>query len=178
MNTLRYKVKNVLNALDAGEVNIVPQGCNCFHSFGGGLAYYIREKYPEADKVDKTTSFADKSKLGTISFAKVEENGFIVNCYTQFHYSKKMNNEPEIMVNGKKLVVLANYVAIRKAMIEIRKKFNKDLKIGMPKIGAGLANGEWTSIEMIIKQELIDHGYDVVFYVIDPKEIPENRTIV
>lgn len=178
MINLKYKVRNVLNALNDGEINIVPHGCNCFHHFGGGLAYFVKNKYPEAEKIDKETSFSDKSKLGSISIAKVEKNGYIVNCYTQFHYGKKLNNEPEIIINGRKEIVLANYVAIRKAMVEIRKNFSTNLKIGMPKIGAGLANGDWTSIEMIIKQELIDHGYDVVFYVIDSKEIPADRIII
>lgn len=175
---LKYKVGNMLDAWDKGEVNIILQGCNCFCAFGKGLALEIQNRYPEAHEADKKTQYASKDKLGSFSFINPKENTFLINMYTQYHWIKGLNNEPMITKNGKKVFVLANYDAIRKGMIALREKFSKELSFGIPKIGAGLANGDWSIIETIIKEELIDHGFNVIFYVIDAKETPQNRTVL
>lgn len=172
---LKYKVFNMLDALNNEEVNVILQGCNAFCAFGKGLALEIKNRYPEAYDADKKTVYASKEKLGKISFVEVSTNHFIVNCYTQYHWIKGLNNEPTIVKNGKTVFVLANYEAIKNSMIAVRNQFDKELRLGIPKIGAGLANGDWMKIESIIKEELIDHGYDVTFYVIDSNEIPQNR---
>lgn len=168
-----YKVKNIIDALEQGEVDIILQGCNCFCGFGRGLALEIKNRYPEAYKVDKETAYGDKGKLGTITYAEVLTQRFIVNCYTQFHWIKPLNKEKEIIKNGRKDYLLADYRAIRMAFVNLRKEFDNSWSLGLPKIGAGWANGDWDVIEQIVKDELIDKGYDVTFYVIDEKEIPK-----
>lgn len=174
----KYKVSNMIDGLENGEVDIIIQGCNAFCAFGKGLALEIKERYPEAYEADKKTVYASKDKLGSFSYVEVSPNKFIVNCYTQYHWIKGLNNEPTIHKNGKSVFVLADYHAIRNCMIALRNKFTNEHRFGIPKIGAGLANGDWKIIENIVKEELIEKGYDVLFYVIDPKEIPQNRTIV
>jgi O-acetyl-ADP-ribose deacetylase (regulator of RNase III) len=48
------------------------------------------------------------------------------------------------------------------------KKFAKEkgLSIAIPKIGAGLAGGEWSVIEQILVKVFVD--YDVTVYYIEP----------
>jgi len=167
-----YKVKNVLDALVDGEVDLVPQGCNCFCGFGKGLALEIKNRFPDAYQADLFTERADIKKLGTISYAEVLPGKFIVNCYTQYHWIKNLNNEPQIFKRGRKVNLLANYSAIESSMKNIMKQFPKSLRIGIPKIGAGDANGDWSIIEQIIKDTLIKNGYDVTFYVLNKSEIP------
>lgn len=175
---LKYRVFNILDAWEKGEVHIILQGCNCFCAFGKGLALEIKNRYPEAYEADKQTTYASKDKLGDFSFIQPQENFFLINAYTQYHWIKNLNNESETIKNGKPVFVLADYHAIRKVMIAIRNQFSNGLTLGIPKIGAGLANGDWNIIESIIKEELIDYGYDVIFYVIDEKEIPSNRIVI
>lgn len=167
-----YKVKNVLDALVDGEVDLVPHGCNCFCGFGKGLALEVKTRFPEAYQVDLLTEQADLKKLGTISYAEVLPGKFIVNCYTQYHWIRNLNNEPKVFKRGRKVNLLANYSAIESSMKHIMKQFPRSLRIGIPKIGAGDANGDWYIIEKIINDTLVKNGYNVTFYVLNRSEIP------
>jgi O-acetyl-ADP-ribose deacetylase (regulator of RNase III) len=75
-----------------------------------------------------------------------------VNAYTQFHW------------RGKK--PLADYDAIRPAMREVAKQFAGQ-RIGYPRIGAGMAGGDWDTIAKIIEEELAGQDHTLVEY--DPK---------
>jgi O-acetyl-ADP-ribose deacetylase (regulator of RNase III) len=56
-----------------------------------------------------------------------------------------------------------NYDALRSCFKIVKQKFSGK-KIGLPLIGAGLASGNWETIENIIKEELIDEDVTVVIW--------------
>lgn len=135
-------------ALD-GVFDVVVHGCNCQCQMGNGIALSIKTQFPEAYWADCATPKGDAAKLGTISFASItrDETCFVVvNAYTQFHW--------------RGAGVKADYEAIRKAMKDIKIAF-AGKKIGYPRIGAGLAGGDWEIISAIIAEELEgeDHTY-------------------
>ena len=79
----------------------------------------------------------------------VKDNFIIINAYTQKYWGKnKFHNEDR-------------YSWIRSCMKIINEKY-KDKKIGLPMIGAGLAQGNWNIIESIIKEELKDCHVTIV----------------
>ena len=55
---------NLLDMADAGEFDIIIQGCNCFNAMGAGLAPQIARRYPLAEAVDSDTRKGSISKLG------------------------------------------------------------------------------------------------------------------
>lgn len=125
-----------------GKFDVIIHGCNCFCTMGAGIAKTIKQNFPPAYQADLATEKGDKSKLGSISWAKVETpNGqlIVVNAYTQFHWRG----------NGKKV----DYQAIQTAFEDIKKQFS-GLHIGYPAIGAGLAGGDWNIISNIIAKAL------------------------
>lgn len=136
-----------------GEFEVVLHGCNIFCTMGGGIAKLIREEWPEAYDVDCLTIKGDSSKLGTISFTHNIPNLTIVNCYTQEKY-------------GRDITVYADYNAIERAMIEVKSQF-LGKKIGMPKIGSGLARGDWSVILPIIEKVFCDPEDDVTIVELD-----------
>ena len=139
-----------------GEFDVIVHGCNCFHRMGAGIAKAIRKAFPEAEEADLKTSLRDRSKLGSISWAEVELPGgslVVVNAYTQYHYG-----------GGKRR---ADCDAIRQAFREVKARFG-DRRIGYPKIGAGLARGDWDTINQIIDEELEGTDHAVV-------ELPEDH---
>src|ERR1035437_2555253 len=77
---------------DAEQYDVICHGCNCQNTMGKGIALSIKEKYPEAYAIDCLTKKGDKEKLGTISFTN-KTNPIVVNCYTQFNYRKKYEDE-------------------------------------------------------------------------------------
>jgi O-acetyl-ADP-ribose deacetylase (regulator of RNase III) len=142
---------DVLKFAEQGRFDVVVQGCNCFCTMNSGIAGQIHRDYPEAYEVDCTTTVkGDKNKLGKISYVLTERNGvqfFIVNGYTQYNY-------------GRTPGVYANYKAIRSVFKEVKQHFGH-LRIAYPKIGCGLANGDWNIVSKIIEEELgnCDHTY-------------------
>jgi O-acetyl-ADP-ribose deacetylase (regulator of RNase III) len=59
--------------------------------------------------------------------------------------------------------VKADYQAIRKVMRSVKARF-AGKRIGYPKIGAGLAGGDWETIASIIEDELAGEDHTLVEY--------------
>ena len=119
---------------------------------GGGIAKGIKKEFPKAFDADQATPKGSKEKLGTCSFAKIEQKGIhliVVNAYTQFDYRGK----------GEKV----DYDAVRSCMKWIKENF-EGKRIGLPRIGAGLAGGDWERISQIIDKELAGEDVTLVEY--------------
>ena len=138
---------DILDLARHGLFDVVIHGCNCFHVMGGGLAAQVSAQYPEAFNADKTTGKGDPSKMGTYTSAAVEDFT-IVNAYTQYNYGM-----------GKHV----DYAAIKEAFKAIADEF-ADKRIAYPRIGAGLAGGDWDVIYAIIKEELAGLDHTLVEY--------------
>ncbi len=136
----------------AGRFDVIVHGCNCFGSMGGGIAKTIQEIFPEAYAADLATARGDLNKLGSFSYAAVNRNGriiTIVNGYSQYHF------------HGTD--VLVDYPAVRRLFAKIKAEFSGK-RIGYPKIGAGLAGGDWQILAAIIDEELEGEDHCVVLY--------------
>lgn len=130
---------DLVKLFSMGTFDVIIHGCNCLNTMGAGIAKQIKERYPEAYQADLRTIKGDKTKLGTFTFAghlKESKNNFIINAYTQYDY------------RGYKPV---DYRAIESVFIKLNDWYVlKDKRIGIPKIGAGLAGGDWDVIKEII----------------------------
>lgn len=119
------------------KFDVIVHGCNIGHRFGAGIAKQIAIQFPGAYKVDCATPKNDVSKLGDFSlYYHSDAPGVIVNLYTQAD------------VGGG---VQVDYDAVVVGFSRIRQMFN-NLRIGIPRIGAGLGGGDWGVIENIIDQ--------------------------
>ncbi len=131
-----------------GCFDLIVHGCNCFCAMEAGIAKQIKDTFIEAYEADRATIKGDRTKLGSISFVEVGRL-IIVNAYTQYHYSGSE--------------VLLDYDALRNCLRIIKKQF-AGKRIGLPKIGAGLAGGDWNKIFTIIAEELKGEQWTVVEY--------------
>ena len=134
----------------AGHFEVIVQGCNCQCRMGRGIAASIREQFPEAYAADLATVRGDRSKLGTFSSALITRGPVtftVVNAYTQDHWAG----------NG----VLADYTAIHRVFDAIKLQFHGQ-RIGYPRIGAGLARGDWSTIAAIIDKALAGEDHTLV----------------
>ncbi len=135
-----------------GSFDVIIHGCNCQCSMGAGIAKSIKAAFPEAFDADLATAKGSRDKLGSLSEAIVERSGrklTVVNDYLQFHWRGRG--------------ILADYDAIRKVMRLIKIDFAGQ-RIGYPKIGAGLAGGDWEIIAAIIEEELAGEEHTLVEY--------------
>ena len=138
------------------QFDVIVHGCNCFCKMGSGIAKQIVEKCPAAYEADKETSPGDKNKLGKITYAFMKGEGFyVVNAYTQFKYG----------YDGERYV---DYDAVRSCFKKIKQKFGmkmgRQLKFGIPKIGCGLAGGDWEIVSKIIDEEMKGEDITLVIY--------------
>jgi len=136
----------------AGRFDVIVHGCNCQCAMGAGIAKTIKQVFPEAYKADLATAKGSRAKLGSLSVAAVERKGrtlIIVNGYTQFHWRG----------SG----VRMDYDAVRSVMRRVKDSYS-GRTIGYPKIGAGLAKGDWSMIAAIVDEELAGEDHTLVEY--------------
>jgi O-acetyl-ADP-ribose deacetylase (regulator of RNase III) len=147
MSNLIHAQGNLLDMAEAGNFDVIIQGCNCFNAMGGGIAREIAMRYPHVAEVDMKTVRGDYNKLGTYTREVVSghEHSFIViNAYTQFETSRSED--------------VFEYVAfdlILQKMVRLWGIYN----IGLPYIGMGLAGGDKTRIIPMI-EKFAEHVYE------------------
>lgn len=148
---ITYKQGNLLDTTDM----FIAHGVNCQGVMGAGVALALRKAYPLVfeyyDKFIKSwVRFgADKKRLlGYAQPIKVIGNKTIFNCFTQETYGRS------------KKIVYVDYDAVEECFCQILTYWEiyhvpmEDRKLSMPKIGCGLANGDWSTIEKLIKLHL------------------------
>ena len=144
---------DLIQLVMAGSFDVIVHGCNCFCEMDAGIALSIKQQFPEAYTSDLATEKGAKTKLGTYSFANIQrnENQFtVINAYTQFHW--------------RGTGVLVEYDAISQVFSEIKRNYTGN-RIGYPKIGAGLAGGDWNKIATIIDQKLQGEDHTLVNFM-------------
>jgi O-acetyl-ADP-ribose deacetylase (regulator of RNase III) len=138
------------DVLNSGE-SIVVHGCNCKHAMGAGIARQIREECPAAYKADRETLWGDRDKLGTYTYGVEDrEHGkmTVVNAYIQYDYGHERRH--------------LSYDALITVLERICQDFDEPV-IAMPKIGCGLAGGDWIIVRVIL--EAISAKYGKLFRV-------------
>ncbi len=151
---------NLITLALAGQFDVIVHGCNCHCKMGAGIAKAIKEVFPEAYQVDGQTRQGDRDKMGTCSCADCTVAAgrlVVVNAYTQFHWRGQG--------------VKVDYEAVRSCMAWIKKTFPGQ-RIGIPRIGAGLAGGDWQRIAMIIDEELAGADVTCVEYAPAMEVVP------
>jgi O-acetyl-ADP-ribose deacetylase (regulator of RNase III) len=110
--------------------------CNDRGVFGAGIALQIRNQYPEAYN-DYMEQYKNKNLvLGSVIYTITKNNFIICNCVAQHNYG----------YYGKYI----DYDALEICLLHID-KIADGHDVAMPKIGAGLAGGDWKIISAIIE---------------------------
>ena len=117
---------------------MIVHGCNARRKMGKGVAKLIRDQYPYAYDAYMVGS----QTLGDVIIA--EGPKIIANAITQDGYRQTYVDDQ---------VRYADYDAIAKAFVTINDYCveNQITEIAIPKIGAGLAGGDWDIIAEIIE---------------------------
>ena len=150
--------------LFAGSEKICIHGCNAQGKYASGFAGVVRGTYPAAYDAYMASYKAGTLVLGSLSWA-VCDGRLIVNAVTQKFFGR----------DGKRYV---DYNAVRQAFSGLNSlvlsiqngerifvELGSDIStVAMPKIGAGLAGGDWNVIAEIIEEEAI--SFQPIVYVI------------
>lgn len=149
----------IIKALE-GEFDVIAHGCNCHNMMGSGIALAIATAFPQAYVADRLTTKGDINKLGTMTLTrakKVDAKGSfdIANLYTQYDPGRDLD-----------------YTALRLCLKKLALTY-PGCKIGLPKIGCGIAGGNWEVVKIIISEEML--GCDVTIVEYNPKRQTEKE---
>ncbi len=135
-----YKTGDMLEAPE----RIICHGCNAQGSMGAGIALAIRKRYPTVFAAYRKAFESQGKKLGLAQIIWVDcpDGRTVINAVTQETYGRDPN------------VIYVSYPAIERVIAEIdawAASKKAEIVVAFPKIGAGLANGDWAVIERIIE---------------------------
>jgi O-acetyl-ADP-ribose deacetylase (regulator of RNase III) len=130
-----------VDIFDSGAV-IAAQCCNCQCTQGSGIAWAIRQKFPEVYDDDLQTVKGDRLKLGTVRIVKLitphPTLRYIANCYGQFNFGRE-NRQMSYEAMYRCFESLKGHVA------------NTNLILAFPyKISCKLAGGSWRVVREMI----------------------------
>lgn len=119
----------------------IAHGCNCSGGFGSGFAKAVAERYPSVKESYLHRYNTCGWRLGYVQYLGVGDGSDreIANCATQERYGRP-DQGPYI-----------SYAALRSVIKDLVKSWPEGF--AMPKIGAGLAGGNWEIISKIIEEE-------------------------
>jgi O-acetyl-ADP-ribose deacetylase (regulator of RNase III) len=154
-----------------GKFDVIGHGCNCKSVMGAGIAPQMARAFG-CDKFEMESWGPTIEKLGNVDFQTfvLGENAMwnlsngknklnepelnVCNLYTQYSYGRNHKDGVSKPID---------YEALTLCMRKMNVLF-KGKHIGLPRIGAGLAGGDWEVIKFIIQLELSDCKVTIVNY--------------
>jgi O-acetyl-ADP-ribose deacetylase (regulator of RNase III) len=167
---LKYLVGDATRPVGGGE-KIITHCCNDLGRWGSGFVVPLGRLYPSAKFAyhrwcegldDPSYSATGLMGLGEIQFVQVEPHLWVVNIIGQHGVIDRTpaGEGPPI-----------RYEAIRQGFAKLRGFATlRSASVHMPRMGAGLAGGQWEEIEKLINAELLSGGLDVFVYDLPTKE--------
>jgi len=132
---------DLIKGLEEGKVQAILHCANCQKKMNSGVAKALREKWPEVYEADLNYVALPANRLGNITYAKVGEDKFVVNCYGQLRYGY----DGERYVNYEGL-----YSSLNEAKIMLQ--FKRIKEVGFPYLMAACrAGGDWNIVKAMIE---------------------------
>jgi len=130
------------NVLDT-KCRIIGHGVNCKGVFGSGVAKSIADVYPEVRKKYLLRYNRGGWKLGEVQIVEIPaSNMWFVNMATQESYGREPN---KVYVDYPSVGICLN------KLLSFAEGNGLDC-VAIPKIGCGLAGGDWKIVEKIIQE--------------------------
>lgn len=153
-------VKGDLIALaKQGNFDAIAHSCNCFCAMRSGIAPKIAEAFPAAKLADDATVRANKHKLGNysvgIEFVEDDEMLQVFNLYGQYGWDRSQVNYG---TSHKDLFLSLRNMRDRLDLMSL-----ETIRVGFPRIGAGLGGGDWDLISQMIVEVFKPPRYEVTY---------------
>jgi O-acetyl-ADP-ribose deacetylase (regulator of RNase III) len=148
-----------------GMFDVIGHGCNCFCRMKRGIAPQMADAFGCSTFTMEASQYeGDINKLGTIDYRHYTHNAqgrlmptsrnqfdlTVVNMYTQYHWK-----EPS------RYNIPLHYDALALCLTKMNQLW-PSRKIALPRIGCGLAGGDWKVVQAIIQTNLSDCDVTIV----------------
>lgn len=163
MKEINYVIGDATKpSVKKGEYSVICHCCNTLGAWGAGFVIPLGRRYPSAKKnyEECIRTIPSKDLLGNVGYAKVDKNIVVANIFGQ----ERIYTE-----NGK---IPLDYNALRYGFEDILRHFSEygtPYSIHMPRIGCGLAGGDWNIVEGIIEDVFSKNGIEVFVYDLPSK---------
>lgn len=174
---------NLIGLCETGVLDGMVHGCNCLHAMGSGIAGQLARRYPIVPAADrKNTTCGDMSKLGyftEVCVASVVQHDTYFNVFNLYTQKTPTYNGDDVF----------DYASFPEGLERIKRDIlvygnaftdeddfqtEHPYKLGFPKIGTGLAGGDWIRIKEMIVNAFADCN-DIEIYLVDwdGSDLPE-----
>jgi len=164
-NEIKYVTGDATKPFGTG-VRYIVHVCNDIGGWGRGFVLSLSMEHPNAEVAYRSwyqQNDDELFELGRVQFVESKDNITVVNMIGQHGIFTKDGVPP------------IRYPAVRTCFHQVAKHaLVTGASIHMPRIGCGLAGGNWSEIEKLINEELISRGVEVCVYDFDTKD---SRTI-
>lgn len=135
---------------------IIAHICNDIGAWGKGFVLALSRRWDQpriAYRDWYTAGAAAGFTLGGVQFVSVDSGLWVANMIGQ-HGIRRSNSGPPI-----------RYTALTQCLAQVAAQARVlGASVHMPRIGCGLAGGDWSQVEQIIKATLSDSGVPVTIY--------------
>ncbi|MEU2788998.1 macro domain-containing protein [Streptomyces sp. NPDC007100] len=153
--SIRYVIGDATSPPGTGP-RIIAHVCNDIGGWGRGFVTALSRRGPEPEAAYRRW-YRERDRndfgLGAVQLVPVHTNLWVANMVGQ-HGIRRAGGQPPV-----------RYEAIEEALGKLAgHALNFGASVHMPRIGAGLAGGDWTRIEPLIEKQLCARGVDVTVY--------------
>ena len=150
IDKINYIKGDATNPVGDGK-KIICHICNNYGAWGAGFVLALSKKWSYPEEYYKAMK---NYVLGNVVVLQVENDIYVANMIAQHGIKPDANGKPPIRYDALK----ASLSKVNKIAVEM------NATVHMPKIGAGLAGGDWNTIERIILDTLM---VDTTVYLFD-----------
>ncbi|MFZ5891966.1 MAG: macro domain-containing protein [Myxococcota bacterium] len=139
---------------------IVCHVCNDVGGWGKGFVMAISRRWPQAEAAYRAWHAERENndfRLGSVQLVQVEAERWVANMIAQVGTRTK-DGKPPIRYDA----VAACLATLSAHAVRL------GASVHMPRIGCGLAGGQWTEIEPLIEAQLLRHSLRVFVYDFEP----------
>lgn len=157
MEKINYVYGDALSPIGE-ETKIVMHICNDSGAWGAGFTKSLSERWPEPEVFYRDWYRTEDFDLGKVMLCPIltpdwEPEIYVANMVAQSGLRSFINPKP------------INYFALQTCLAQVREMaLYTKASVHAPKIGSGLAGGDWATIETLIEQELTQKGIPVTIY--------------
>lgn len=142
------EIKEVQGDITLTNCQVIAHCCNCYKVMGAGVAKALSTRWPGIAQVDKLDKRSPGERFGSFTNYVTPEGKIIFNLYGQLDYGTDQRQ--------------VNYERLYKALELMGSVLPPGTTIALPRLGCGLAGGNWTIVKSMI-QFTLSH-LDVTIY--------------
>lgn len=142
---------DLISRFKQGHYSAIAHGCNCKKTMGAGIAKVIAKEFPEVEETDLITP---EPRPGGMSVCLLSQ-GIVFNLYTQIYPGPPIEGENRLDLIHSSFQELELWAKMKRYDLST-------FTLGIPRIGAGLAGGDWNQIRAAINESSGDVRVEVV----------------